>query len=104
MAYLEFLEHNRNTAYDVRKRMKAHVLPQLGKIEVASFTGDKLRRWHADLARKPPACGASQARSKSTDLLPAMKFHSPSSCVSKSVSRPTQGCSQPRMARRQNAV
>ena len=53
-AYLEFLYHNRNTAYDVRKRMEAHVLPQLGKIEVASLTADKLRKWHADLARKPP--------------------------------------------------
>lgn len=53
-AYLQFLDHNRNTAYDVRKRMEAHALPQLGKIEVASLTADKLRRWHADLARKPP--------------------------------------------------
>ena len=34
--------------------MEAHVLPQLGKIEVASLTADKLRKWHADLARKPP--------------------------------------------------
>ena len=53
-AYLEFLEHNRNTAYDVRKRMEAHALPQLGKIEVASLNADKLRKWHAGLARKPP--------------------------------------------------
>jgi integrase len=53
-AYHEFLEHNRNTAYDVRKRMEAHALPQLGKIEVASLTADKLRKWHAGLARKPP--------------------------------------------------
>jgi integrase len=53
-AYLEFLYHKRNTAYDVRKRMEAHVLPQLGKIEVASVTADKLRKWHADLACKPP--------------------------------------------------
>ena len=53
-AYLEFLEHNRSTAYDVRKRMEAHALPQLGKIEVASLTADRLRKWHAGLARKPP--------------------------------------------------
>jgi integrase len=53
-AYLEFLEHNRGTAYDVRKRMEAHALPQLGKIEVASLTADRLRKWHAGLARKPP--------------------------------------------------
>ena len=52
--YLEFLERNRRTAYDVRKRMEAHALPQLGKLEVTSLTADKLRKWHADLARKPP--------------------------------------------------
>ncbi len=53
-AYGEFLERNRKTAYDVRKRMEAHALPRLGKLEVASLTADKLRKWHADLARKPP--------------------------------------------------
>lgn len=53
-AYLEFLERNRKTAYDVRKRMEAHALPRLSKLEVASLTADKLRKWHADLARKPP--------------------------------------------------
>jgi|SRR5680860_242443 len=34
--------------------MEAHALPRLGKLEVASLTADKLRKWHADLARKPP--------------------------------------------------
>jgi integrase len=53
-AYLEFLEHNRGTAYDVRKRMEAHVLPPLGKIEVAALTADRLRKWHVGLARKLP--------------------------------------------------
>ncbi|MGH9809505.1 MAG: tyrosine-type recombinase/integrase, partial [Terriglobia bacterium] len=38
----------------MRKRMEAHALPQLGKIEVASLTTDRLRKWHAGLARKPP--------------------------------------------------
>lgn len=53
-AYLEFLESNRKTAYDVRKRLEAHALPRLGKLEVTSLTADKLRKWHADLSRKPP--------------------------------------------------
>jgi integrase len=53
-AYLEFLELNRRTVYDVRKRMEAHMLPPLGKIEVAALTADRLRKWHASLARKPP--------------------------------------------------
>jgi integrase len=52
--YLEFLEHNRKTAYDVRKRMDAHALPDLGKIEVAALTADRLRKWHTDLAKQPP--------------------------------------------------
>jgi integrase len=53
-AYLEFLEHNRRTAYDVRKRMEAHVLPRLGRIEVGSLSADSLRKWHVDLTHKPP--------------------------------------------------
>lgn len=53
-AYLEFLERNRRTAYDVRKRMEAHALPRLGNLEVTSLSADKLRKWHADLARKSP--------------------------------------------------
>jgi len=52
--YVEFLEGNRKTAYDVRKRMEAHALPRLGKLEVATLTTEQLRKWHADLARRPP--------------------------------------------------
>jgi len=63
-AYLEFLEHNRKTAYDVRKRMEAHALPRLGKIEVASLTAEKLRKWHADLARKPPRLRSKSGEQK----------------------------------------
>ena len=71
-AYLEFLEHNRNTAYDVRKRMEAHALPQLGKIEVASLTSyaNGTPAWHA--SRR--VCEASQAKSRSTDLWLTMKI------------------------------
>ena len=62
--YLEFLERNRKTAYDVRKRMEAHVLLRLGKIEVTSLTADKLRKWHADLARKPPRLRSKSGEQK----------------------------------------
>ena len=61
------LQHNRNTAYDVRKRMEAHVLPQLGKIEVVSRRTSYVNgtpTWHASR----PACAANQARSRSTEL------------------------------------
>jgi integrase len=61
-AYLEFLRQNRNTAYDVRKRMEAHALPQLGKLEVASLTADGLRKWHVGLARKPPRLRSKPGR------------------------------------------
>jgi integrase len=53
-AYIEFLTHNRRTAYDVRVRMAAHVLPVLGKIELEALTADKLRRWHASLIKQLP--------------------------------------------------
>jgi integrase len=52
-AYLEFLTRERKSAYQVRIRMSAHVLPGLGEIEVAKLTADKLRRWHSALAEQP---------------------------------------------------
>jgi hypothetical protein len=69
-AYLEFFEDNRSTAYDVRKRMEAHALPQLGKIEVASLTADKLRKWHAGLARKPPRLRSKPGKAQKYRPLP----------------------------------
>ena len=68
-AYLEFLQHNRNTAYDVRKRMEAHALPQLGKLEVASLTADRLRKWHAGLARKPPRLRSKPGKAQKYRIL-----------------------------------
>ncbi len=53
-AYLEFLEHNRRSAADARYRDGAFIRSKLGAIEVAALTADKLRRWHADLAKEPP--------------------------------------------------
>jgi integrase len=52
--YLEFLEHNRKTARDVRYRMNVHVLPVLGNIDVAELTADRLRRWHVGLVKQAP--------------------------------------------------
>jgi integrase len=53
-AYLEFLEANRKTVADARYRAEALILPKLGKVEVGAITTDMIRRWHADLAKKPP--------------------------------------------------
>jgi hypothetical protein len=52
--YLVFLEHNRKTAYEVGKRMAAHVVPALGHIHAADLTADKIRNWHASLVKKGP--------------------------------------------------
>lgn len=52
--YLEFLTHNRRTAYDVGRRMAVHVLPALGNIDVADLDADRLRRWHAGLVKQAP--------------------------------------------------
>jgi integrase len=52
--YLEFLEHNRKTARDVRYRMNVHVLPGLGNVDLAELTADRLRRWHAGLVKQAP--------------------------------------------------
>jgi integrase len=53
-AYLEFLEGNRKSAGDARYRDAAFIRPSLGAIEAAALTAEKLRRWHADLAKEPP--------------------------------------------------
>ena len=52
--YVEFLKNNRRTGDDVRVRMAAHVSPTLGRIAVAKLTTERLRKWQADLVKKPP--------------------------------------------------
>ena len=42
--------------------MEVHVLPQLGKTDVAALTADRLRKWHASLARKPPRLRSKPGR------------------------------------------
>ena len=53
-SYLEFLDTNRKSGADARYRANAFILPKLGDIEVEDLTTDKLRRWHAELAKQPP--------------------------------------------------
>jgi integrase len=50
-SYLEFLETNRKSAPFAKYVNKALILPELGKIEVEALTTDKLRTWHAKLAK-----------------------------------------------------
>jgi integrase len=54
--YLQFLETNRkpSTARDSRYRAAAFILPDLGDIEVAELTTERLERWHAHNAKSAP--------------------------------------------------
>jgi integrase len=52
-SYLEFLEAHRKTGHGARRRAEALILPQLGNIEVAELTTERLRRWHIGLAKSP---------------------------------------------------
>jgi integrase len=50
-SYLEFLETNRKSAPFAKYVNEAFILPELGKIEVEALSTDKLRTWHAKLAK-----------------------------------------------------
>nr|MBA2398182.1 tyrosine-type recombinase/integrase [Bradyrhizobium sp.] len=51
--YLEFLETERKSAVSARYSINAHILPDLGGVEVQALTKDQLKKWHNDLAKKP---------------------------------------------------
>jgi integrase len=50
-SYLEFLQSNRKSAPFAKYVTEAFILPELGKIEVEALSTDKLRTWHAKLAK-----------------------------------------------------
>jgi integrase len=52
--YLDWLDSNRRSGNDARKRAEAFIYPNLGAIEVESLTADALRKWHAGLVKEPP--------------------------------------------------
>jgi integrase len=52
--YLDFLDGNRKSGGDARYRDAAFIRPVFGKIEVAALTAEKLRHWHAGLAKDAP--------------------------------------------------
>jgi integrase len=67
-SYLHFLDTHRKTGYHARHRARAHILPVLGDIEVQALTTERLRKWHADIAKMPArvrtAPGAKQQHRK----------------------------------------
>jgi integrase len=52
--YLEWLESNRNSAYDARRRAEAFICPKLGDTECSALTADILRKWHVGVAKEAP--------------------------------------------------
>jgi integrase len=53
--YLDWIETHRRstTAREWRYMAHAHILPPLGKFEVAKLTTARLRKWHEELAEQP---------------------------------------------------
>ena len=51
--YLDYLRAQGKDARDAKYAFDAHVLPRLGRVEVASLTAARLRRWLADTAAAP---------------------------------------------------
>ena len=60
--YLEYLEGRRRSAYDARRRAEAFILPELGKIEAAALTTDRLRQWHVALSEARPRLRTAQGK------------------------------------------
>jgi integrase len=50
-SYIEFLTSNRKSAPFAQYVTDAFILPELGKIEIDALSTDKLRTWHAKLAK-----------------------------------------------------
>lgn len=53
-AYLDFLDANRRTGNDARRRAGAHILPSLGAVEVEALATKQIEKWLADLAKAAP--------------------------------------------------
>jgi hypothetical protein len=49
--YLDYIEGRGQTTTDARYRIDALILPELGETEVSALTTDRLRKWHAGLAK-----------------------------------------------------
>src|SRR5262249_17797560 len=52
--YLEWMDGNRRSAVDARKRAEALILPALGDIEVDKLSSDRIHQWHVSLTKVPP--------------------------------------------------
>ena len=51
--YMSWFEEHRRSAVDARSRIEALILPELGAVELAALTSERVRRWHREAARAP---------------------------------------------------
>jgi integrase len=51
--YIKFLGTHRKSAREAKYSTDADILPKLGKIKVEELTADKIRDWHAGIAKAP---------------------------------------------------
>jgi integrase len=52
--YVGWLDEKGKSGYDARKRADAHILPELGEVEIAKLTTKQLHDWHVSLAKAAP--------------------------------------------------
>ena len=52
--YLAWMDEERKSGYDSRKRSDAHIIPALGKIEVANLKTKQIKDWHLELSKQLP--------------------------------------------------
>lgn len=52
-AYLDWYREEKKAYEQTRYAIEAHIVPQLGDLNVADLTTGRLRRWHRELAKKP---------------------------------------------------
>ena len=51
--HLQYLEHEKKSSAEARYRAGAHILPELGKIELGKLTAKRIEDWRNALARQP---------------------------------------------------
>jgi integrase len=53
-AHLEWLDNNRKSGYDARRRAEAFIYPHLGDLLCSALTAELIRKWHIALSKEPP--------------------------------------------------
>lgn len=62
--YLAWFADHRKSFDATKSAIEAHVLPELGDVEVAKLTTTRLRQWHADLAKRQARLRTGRGRAQ----------------------------------------